>query len=193
MEQPLFDIIFHGQLVAGSDVNAVKNNLMQLFKIDEARATSMLSGKPVTLKRNADQATTMRFRAALKQAGALCEVVPLAVDEPEQIIAMPAVEPTPTASAAPAIPTASSQATTAEDGGSREMVGTIRTGGEGFSGEFSVAPVGADMADEKPETGVVVPDISHLSMAPVGSDMGQKPREPAPPAPDTSGLSLAND
>lgn len=196
MEQPLFDIVFHGQLVAGSDRETVKQNLMQLFKIDEARVAGMLSGKAVTLKRNADQATMMRFRAALKQAGALCEVVPLSAGEDIQLTA--AATPVEPASQAPMSPPSqaaqvASQQHETTSSGDREMVGTIRTGGEGFSDEFAVAPLGADMADKKDELGVMVPDISHLSMAPVGSDMGQKPREAAPPPPDVSSLSLASD
>lgn len=176
MADPRFDIQFQGKLVAGAAADAVKANLMRLFKIDEARAAAMLSGKPVILKKDADQATAMKFRAALKQAGALCELIPLGADEEEDIQLTAAPAPAPAA---------------AQSSGDQQMVGTIRMGGEGFSGPFSVAPVGADMEQAPDDRPRVDPDTSALSLAPVGSDMGQKKAEAPPPPPDTSSLSLA--
>src|SRR5699024_1894353 len=60
--------------VQGSDSDTVKSNLMRLFNVNDAKAAALLSGKRVVLKKNADQATAMKFRAALKQAGAVCEL-----------------------------------------------------------------------------------------------------------------------
>lgn len=186
MAEPRFDIQFQGKLVAGAVPESVQANLMRLFKIDEARAAAMLSGKPVILKKDADQATAMKFRAALKQAGALCDLLPLAGADTEEDIQLTAA-PVPKANELqPASATVSAQ----QQSGDQQMVGTIRTGGEGFSGDFTVAPVGADM-DQAPDTRPQLhPDTSGLSLAPAGSDMGQKKAPPPPPAPDTSGLSL---
>ena len=56
--------------------------------------------------------------------------------------------------------------------------------------DFGLAPVGADLQDDKPEAPAPHLDLSGLSVAPVGSDMGQAKAEPAPPAPDTSHLKV---
>lgn len=200
MADARFDIHFRGQLVAGASPALVKANLMKLFKIDESRADAMLSGRPVVLKRDADQATAMKFRAALKQAGALCELVALNQSESEEInltVAAPIpatpVNTTSSAVASPSAASASPAVARAVSGaaGGLETVGTIRTGGQGFVGAFEVAPVGADMEQAPDTREPVVPDISGLSMAAVGSDLGQKRTPPPPLAPDTSGISLA--
>jgi hypothetical protein len=210
MADPRFDIQFHGKLVAGADPETVKANLMRLFKIDATKAAALMGGGGAILKRDADQATAMKFRAALKQAGALCELVPLVEDGEEniQLTAAPVPEDVPSrpASASPALATGST--TTASTSPSRassgptaqpsasaktgdlQIVGTIRTGGEGFAGPFEVAPAGSDMNQIEDTREKVNPDISGLSMAPVGSDMGQLEAPPAPPPPDTSSLSL---
>lgn len=199
MADPRFDILFQGKLVGGAEPDAVQANLMRLFKIDAARAAAMLSGQSVTLKKDADQATAMKFRAALKQAGALCELVALGVNEAaaaqesEDIQLTSAPAPAPVAEPAratnqPPAPATSAAAASSDD---QQMVGTIRTGGAGFSGAFSVAPVGADM-DQAPDTRAPVhPDTSALSMAPLGADMNQQKAPPPPAPPDTSELSLA--
>lgn len=189
MAESRFDIQFQGKLVAGADPESVKANLMRLFKIDEARAAGMLSGKTVTLKRNADQATAMKFRAALKQAGAVCQLVDLtaaAEQQPEAPSSKPAV-------AAPESAAPASEASAAAASGDFATVGTIRTSGEGFSGDFQVEPPGALMDQAHHDTPPAAPDVSAISMAPVGSDMGQKPKDAPPPPPDTSGLSLESE
>lgn len=201
MAESRFDIHFKGQLVAGADPAAVKANLAKLFKIDEARAGAMLDGRTVVLKKDADQATAMKFRAAIKQAGAICELVALNQSEPEEITltaAPPSAEP----ASRPAVQTVAPVSTPAPrpvaaagqqpqvTSGKLETVGTIRTGGQGFVGSFEVAPVGTVMDQSTDTRPRVNPDISGLSMAAVGADLGQKPKAPAPPPPDISGLSL---
>ncbi|WP_111656681.1 hypothetical protein [Isoalcanivorax indicus] len=186
-----YHIVFEGQLVAGAAREAVEANLGKLFRMPPEKVAALFSGKRVILKRDADQATAMKFRAALKQAGAQCQLVPVGEESP-------VTEPAPTAASAPAAPEASASASTsamtmpAERAGDREMVGTIRTGGAGFSGPFDVAPVGADMAEGQSGVAAEVPDISHLSMAPAGADLEELKPKQAPVNPDISHLSLSD-
>jgi hypothetical protein len=72
-------------------------------------------------------------------------------------------------------------------------VGTIRTGGTGFSGAFSVAEVGADMDTREKVAPPPAPDVDHLTMAQPGEVLGQKKAEETPVAPDISHLSLKDD
>lgn len=228
-----FNVVFSGELVAGSDPAQVRANLAKLFKMDAGKVEALFSGKPVVIKKDADQATAMKFRAALRQAGAQCQMLPVAGAEPAA--AAPSAEPAATAAAAgkasfeardpgpapapssagrasfaarepdaaepsaaeasPAQPAAAPEPVSAPAAASGDMetVGTIRTGGTGFSGDFDVAPAGADMGEKKDDAAPVDPDISHLSMAPAGSDMGQKKEEREEVRPDISHLSLTDD
>ena len=212
MTDKRYNIVFEGEIVAGAKIEAVKQNLAKLFRMEPAKVEALFSGKKVVLKKDADQATAMKFRAALKQAGAQCKM--LVVGEPEPASAPAAAKPE-SASSAPAAQAAQTQAqATAEaapadkpraratfgvgaeeqaSAGDLETVGTIRTGGTGFSGPFDVAPSGTDLADKKQETDTVNPDISHLSMAPPGQELEELPRYREAVNPDISHLSMADD
>ncbi|MGB1221320.1 MAG: hypothetical protein ACPG43_07260, partial [Alcanivoracaceae bacterium] len=72
-------------------------------------------------------------------------------------------------------------------------VGTIRTGGTGFSGAFAVAPVGADLEQKRDGPAPVDPDISHLSMAPPGTELEEIREEKELVNPDISHLSVVPD
>lgn len=199
-----YNVIFEGRLIAGSDASTVKANLARAFKMDMARVETLFSGRPVVLKKDADQDTAMKFRAVLQKAGAECRLEPLG-DVEEVTAAPPPAEPAvstarnassenapDTPNAAPATRQAAPVTDeTREDSGDKEMVGTIRTGGEGFSGQFDVAPVGADMAEEREAPAPIEPDISALSLAPPGEDLEELPRAQTIQVPDVSHLSVA--
>ncbi|HBL86740.1 MAG TPA: hypothetical protein DD399_07270 [Alcanivorax sp.] len=72
-------------------------------------------------------------------------------------------------------------------------MGTIRTGGTGFSGAFEVAPVGADLDTSERAAPAAAPDISHLSMAEPGADLEPLKQEREAVVPDISHLSIKTD
>jgi len=185
MADARFHIVFTGQLVKGSDLATVKINLGKIFKMDAARVEKLFSGQAVVLKKDADQATAMKFRAVLKQAGAECELRPVEGAESPTPSSPP--EPRSTSSAAP------ETRQQPEQTGDLETVGTIRTGGTGFSGAFSVAEVGAEMDNSDKAPPPPAPDVSHLSMAQAGEVLGQKKEEKTPVVPDISHLSIKDD
>lgn len=200
MSDTRYNLVFSGQVVGGADPTTVKQNLAKLFKIDAARVEALFSGKPTVLKKDADQAAAMKFRAALRQAGAQCQMVAVGDDgaavpsvasaapvSTKASFAQPAEESA-AQSASSSEPKQASSASASED---MEMVGTIRTGGAGFSGEFDVAPVGADIGEEKDGPAPFVPDVSDISLAPTGSDMGELKKEQVIKVPDISHLSIA--
>lgn len=188
MSDARYNIVFDGSLVPGADPAAVRANLGRLFRMTPERIEALFSGKRVVLKRDADQATAMKFRAALKQAGAQCQMLEQGAAVTERA--------TETGAAAEGIKGSARETaakTEAVSDGHREMVGTIRTGGEGFSGPFEVAPAGADLDVAKRQTANVNPDISHLSMAPPGTELEELTPHKAAVNPDISHLSLADE
>ena len=194
MSEARFNVVFAGEMVAGADPAKVRENLAAAFKMDVSKVEALFSGKRVVVKKDADQATAMKFRAVMKQAGAVCDLERIGDESPAPVAETPAAAP---AQAAPAPaepaarPVASAEAPAPVKGGSLETVGTIRMGGTGFSGPFEVAPTGADMADKQEGPPPIVPDVSHFSVAPPGADMGQKKDDKPPVTPDISHLSIA--
>jgi len=194
MSDARFNLVFNGELVAGASPDAVKQNLAKLFKLDPARVEAMFSGKPVVLKKDADQATAMKFRAVLRQAGAQVRMEPVGAVEEVSAAPAPPAEPAAQEPAAPVTAPAqqaAAPATASAAAGDMDMVGTIRTGGTGFSGEFDVAPPGTDIADKVDGPAPMVPDVSGISLAPAGSDMGQLKQKVEEKVPDISHLSIA--
>lgn len=234
MAESLYNIVFRGELVSGADPAVVRQNLAKAFRMDADKVEKLFSGKPVVLKKNADKATAMKFRAVMKKAGAQCEMKPVdegagggaeapassaakerasfaardpdtrplseeaaeaerrraesrtgepaaesAGDEVEEIEAAPPPEPAPRARARDSGPPPDS-----------DLVGTIRMGGTGFSGEFEVAPAGADMGEAHDRGERVEPDISHLSLAPPGSDLEELHPDRKVEVPDISHLKV---
>ena len=190
MSEARFNVVFAGETVAGADPARVRENLAAAFKMDVSKVEALFSGKRVVVKKDADQATAMKFRAVMKQAGAVCDLERIGDEPPAAApVAAPAAAPAPAEPAARPAPVAETPAPV--KGGSLETVGTIRMAGTGFSGPFEVAPAGADMADKQEGPPPVVPDVSHFSVAPPGSDMGQKKDDKPPVTPDISHLSIA--
>lgn len=194
MSEARFNVVFAGEMVAGADPAKVRENLAAAFRMDVSKVEALFSGKRVVVKKDADQATAMKFRAVMKQAGAVCDLERIGDEAPTPVAETPVAAPAQAASApaAPAVkPVPSAEAPAPVKGGSLETVGTIRMGGTGFSGPFEVAPAGADMADKHEGPPPIVPDVSHFSVAPPGADMGQKKEDKPPVTPDISHLSIA--
>lgn len=74
MAESTFDISFSGQLAPGADLTQVKNNVAKLFKTEVHNIEIMFSGNRVVIKRNLGQQTAMKYLAAMKNAGAMCEL-----------------------------------------------------------------------------------------------------------------------
>ena len=196
MSDARFHIVFSGKLVGGADLATVKSNLGRLFKMDSARVEKLFSGQPVVIKKDADQPTAMKFRALMKQAGAEGEIRPVSGGVQARAPAQPAAAPSAAPAPAPATESSASAESTSlgeQNSGDLETVGTIRTGGTGFSGAFSVADVGEDMDNSEHAPAPPAPDVSHLSIVAAGEDLGQRTQAPPPVQPDISHLSLKDD
>jgi len=74
MSEKLFNLVFSGDLVKGSNEDAVKANLVRLFKFVPEQVDKMFSGRVITIKKNIDAETGRKLRAKFKQAGAVCRL-----------------------------------------------------------------------------------------------------------------------
>jgi len=69
MSEARYNVVYRGNLLPGVDISAVKSKLMATFPLSEKQVESILKGKRVVLKKNADEATAKRLGMALKKAG----------------------------------------------------------------------------------------------------------------------------
>ena len=164
-EQPLFDIVFTGQLVEGTSSEEAQANLAQLFKTTPDKTAQYFTGKPKALKRGVDKATAMKYKAALHKAGL---VVAFKAHSSTNI------ESTgPSTSASPASSTSADQAT-------------------GNLGSLTIAPAGTQILSTQERQPVVEADIDTSNIKMVSAFMEPEPEiKAAPPAPNTSHISVA--
>jgi hypothetical protein len=195
----MFQLVFKGECVPGTDLATARNNARTLFKASLEQVDRMFSGQPVVIRNKLEEVQAEKYRAVLKKHGMVAYVQPMADARPA---ADAAAQPRPSAPASqprqqpePASRPAEekrSEVPETEPGDRLPVAGdkvdTILSG----SG-LSLDPVGVTLAEK---TEVEPPMFQHLddwSLAPPGSDLGVERDLPPPVIPDVSHLSLADD
>lgn len=174
MEQPLFDIMFNGELVEGTDTKTAKQNLAKLFKSTPESMDKLFTGKPQVLKRGVDKAEALKYKAALHKAGVLARFKAHQTDTTDTAPPPPSQATAPQIAAKPASQTApTEQSNTADE-------------------DWSLAPTGSELLKANEKKPIVNADIDTSSIKLVSAFMEPvvEQRE-APPAPDTSHFSVA--
>ncbi len=69
-----YDLIFSGEIDDSVGEEKVRQNVAALFKASPAQVEKLFSGKTVVLKNGLDEATAKKYQAALKKAGAVCQL-----------------------------------------------------------------------------------------------------------------------
>jgi hypothetical protein len=162
-----YDVVFTGVIVPGRDQAQVRRNLAALFKTEPAKIEPLFSGKRFVIKKGLDEATALKYQQALREAGAIVHIEPVAAspEAASKPVSAPAAHPA--ISPAPAAPAPQAP---------RGLEATIDPPGVRL-----VAP-------ERIEAPHI--DTSHLHMDPPGVVL-VPPLETPPLAVDLSGLSVA--
>ncbi len=191
MSDELFEVAFSGEIRSGENLEDVKARVGKMFNADESKVAQLFSGNRIVIKKNIDQQTAAKYKAALKKAGAGCEINLMSPTS-----AVPA-QPADTSEAATTSPVPAASPTGSEvDYG--DLAPPPQTDPLGISADqiedltATIAPVGSALQDniryaEEPQI-----DTSGFDVAPVGSTIGSEKKEPDPPPPDTSGLSMVD-
>lgn len=184
----LYEVAFSGKLVADAQPDLVKANLAKIFQADEQRIAQLFSGRRIVIKSNLDAAGAEKYREILARAGAVLEVQALDQGDP-----VPAVDIETSVAQSSSVETAP-QVTPAQGKPGKLKVVPRDEYMAAFidveAPDLGIAPLGSDLQDGLPPAEAPALDLSQFSLAPVGSDMGQEKNRPAPPAPDTSHLQL---
>ena len=188
----MFQLIFKGECVAGTDLVTARSSARQLFKANDTQLERMFSGKPVVIRNQLDQTQAEKYRALLQKHGMRAYVQAMAQGQagaqtqPEQ--------------ANPAPPSAAASQPPQRQASSPFAVNQTSAGGLPIAGErtdavlagsaLTLDPPGVTLVES---VSVKVPSFDHIdawSLAPAGSDIGGKEELPPPIVPDTSHLTV---
>lgn len=178
-----YEIAFSGQLAPGAKLEQVEANLTRLFQADAQRIAVLFSGRRIVIKQDLDHASVEKYRQAMARAGAIAEVRPMPVEVEEIELAPPPAETPPTA----AVPSSGATPGPLKVAPRDEYMAAFV---DVEAPDFGIAPVGADLQDDRPPVKAPAVDLSQFSLAPVGSDMGERRRASDAPVPDTSHIKL---
>lgn len=206
-----YNVVFAGEVAKGADPDTAKANIARLFKASDAMLARLFSGERVVVKKAVDQATAMKYRAVMKQAGVIAQLVE--VDEQGRPLA-PAAEPQATPAAprpapvVPAAPVAAAAPRPAQTMAERlaQMAAQPEAkpaassapppADDANAGSWKLHPAGAQLGqlpDARPP--VALPDLSHITVARTGTDLisasERQALAEAPVVVDTSGISVA--
>lgn len=197
-----YDMIITGKLLEGVTAEQAAQRLSKLFKTSLDQASRLVDGKPHRIKKDLDEATARKFKAALTQAG--LQTVARA-SEPADASAAPAKAPRQSGGsidlAPPGTPVLLESERMEVVAPRIDLSGLSLAEQEAWEGdgrpppeplpapEFGLAPPGADI-DTLPDTREKLnPDISDLDLDEPGAILGP-PRKDDPPPPDTSHIKL---
>jgi tetratricopeptide (TPR) repeat protein len=74
MIESRYCIVFKGEVKPGENVEAVKENLSNLFKVKKGKIDRFFSGRVIVIKKDVDLKTAKKFESAFLQAGAICHI-----------------------------------------------------------------------------------------------------------------------
>lgn len=172
MSEPTYHIVFRGDIQMGQTLPQVKQNLATLFGLDIAKVEALFTGKPVVLKRNLNETSAAKFKAALARAGAVVAIKADAATAASTVNSMAASQYTWTLA-----PAGMNLLRIAE----RKKPVPIKLG----TMEFSLREQQGHLLDEteKPSAPVVV--IAHLNvdLAPVGESLLREQERTSLPSP----------
>ncbi|MCB1868857.1 MAG: hypothetical protein KDI43_10085 [Gammaproteobacteria bacterium] len=76
MADTLFDLYFSGKTIEDAQPDQVRLKVGSIFGVDTQTLDLLFSGKPMRIKSGVDQDTAIRYRVALRDAGALLDIRP---------------------------------------------------------------------------------------------------------------------
>lgn len=199
MDQPLYDIIFTGQLVDGVDTQTAKTNLATLFKTTPGNVEKIFSGKPQPLKRGVDKPQALKYKAALHKAGLLVSF--RAHQQTNDTAQNDVWSLAPTGSDLLKANERQQTPGVEVDISNIKMVSAFMEPEPEVkpvppapdTGHLSVAAAGEDLLTERPETPPSpLLNLDDITLAPAGSDLEQLTEDLPPLDPDTSSISMAN-
>ncbi len=194
----MFQLVFKGECVAGTDEQTARNNARALFKASVEQVERMFSGQPVVIRNKLEEAQAEKYRAVLQKHGMMAYVQPMPG-------ARPAPEPSPADTQPPARsepapgPASGTTASAAGGAGPRVEPGDrLPVAGEKVDdilagSSLNLDPVGVTLVEHQEAEPPMFEHLDDWTLAPAGSDLGVERELPPPMVPDVSHLSLVDE
>ena len=198
--QEMYNIYFSGDIAEGEALEDVRRRVGALFNAREATLDKLFSGRKQLIKRNCSHEEALKYRDAMRRAGALATLAPAdstATTDPTANASQGAPDrhpPDPADSRSGAAGESQGPAGfSLAPAGTEVLLPTERhTPADATVAlpAFTVAPAGERLAEPRPAA-PPPPDTSHISDSEIGDALPGLSRSAPPSPPDTSGLSLA--
>ncbi|MCK5894965.1 MAG: hypothetical protein KAG53_11320 [Endozoicomonadaceae bacterium] len=178
-----YDLIFSGDIDETLDKALVQKNIASLLKASPRQIDNLFSGKTITLKSGLEEITAKKYLAVLKKTGIRCWLKPY---QPKSTTTIP------TKQAEQAEQTEQTEPEAQSENASEPRTKPANKFFDANRSNLTIAPVGADVQDKKPEKHYKVPNTSHLSLRPPSGYLVDPPtsNDNTPFIPDISHLSL---
>jgi hypothetical protein len=86
MPTELYNIVYYGEIAAGTSLEGVKKNLATMFNLTPQQIERAFSGEPWVLKKQIDYQAALKYKATFERAGTVCRIEPLhATSQPIQV------------------------------------------------------------------------------------------------------------
>lgn len=187
----MYQLVFRGEWEAGLDEASARERAGSLFKANEAQLEKMFSGSRVVIKNRLDEASALKYQAAMKKNGLVAHIEPMEQPAPSgegNDRGRESAGASPGGASAPS----GSDSVPVEPGDRLPVAGdkvdTILAG----SG-LSLGSPGEQLGEAREEPEPVFEHLDDWSVAPPGEDLGPEKDEPEAPTPDVSHLSLEDD
>jgi type II secretory pathway pseudopilin PulG len=89
MDLDNYHVIFKGEIVEGSDIEAVKVKLANCLQKDISTIDNLFSGKKIIIKKNAGLQSCLKIKKTFLEAGAICQIIKRKNGNPESHPANP--------------------------------------------------------------------------------------------------------
>ncbi|MGO1463360.1 MAG: hypothetical protein ACTHYN_14900 [Marinobacter sp.] len=192
----MFQLVFKGECVPGTDMATARNNARALFKASVEQIARMFSGSPVVIRNKLEQEQAEKYRAVLNKHGMVAYVQPMpgsqSPTKPAPAPAAQAVSKKPDRAPVVASPEPDAGGLKVEPGDRLRVAGDkvddILAGSA-----LGLDPVGVALARPVKTEEPMFQHLDDWSLAPAGTDLGVKRDLPPPVVPDVSHLSLADE
>ncbi|GAA0848130.1 hypothetical protein GCM10009113_25650 [Marinobacter szutsaonensis] len=194
----MFQLVFKGECVAGTDEQTARNNARALFKASVEQVERMFSGQPVVIRNKLEEAQAEKYRAVLKKHGMVAYVQPMPgarpVPESSRSGAEAPVrnEPAPKPAASAPAP-ARGGATPKVEPGDRLPVAGEKVDAILAGSGLNLDPAGVTLVEHQEAEAPMFEHLDDWTLAPAGSDLGVERELPPPMVPDVSHLSLVDE
>ncbi len=81
MSDTLFEVIYIDKFTDVAEASVIRERIKAKFKLSERVMESLSTGLPIVVKKNVEIEEAERFDTAIKEAGGVCWVQPMSIDQ----------------------------------------------------------------------------------------------------------------